>query len=253
MYSVVLATMMTVSAGSTGWWNCHGCHGCWGGCYGCHGCYGCYGCHGCYGCSGCYGGYGGYSYWGCYGCSGCYGCFGCYGSVVTYSYSSPVYVASSYIVPTYTTPSYYVTSSTLSAGSAVSAAANQSQPAGDSQAEISRLRAELEQMKQQFQALKKKPLDETSEATGNGPTQVTIHLPADAKLFIDDVVCPLTSDTRSFTTPKLQPGQKYFYDLKAEVVRGGETVTQTQRVVLEAGKEVSVTFPQLPAVATAQR
>jgi uncharacterized protein (TIGR03000 family) len=247
MYSVVLATMMTVSAGSTGWWGCHGCSGCWGSCYGCHGCYGCYGSHGCYGSSGCFGCYGGYSYWGCY---GCYGCFGCYGSVVTYSYPAPVYIASSYVVPTYST---YVASSTLSGGSMDSGVVKQSQPGGDSQAEIARLRAELEQLKQQLQAQKKKPLEETSVATGRQPAQVTIHVPADAKLFIDDVVCPLTSDTRSFTTPKLQPGQKYFYDVKAEVMRGGEMVTQTQRVVLEAGKDVSVTFPQLAPVATAQR
>jgi uncharacterized protein (TIGR03000 family) len=256
MYSVVLATMMTVSAGSTGWWNCHGCHGCWGSCYGCHGYYGCYGCYGCAGCSGCYGGYS-FSGWnGCYGSSGCFGCsgsYGYYGSAVTYSYSAPVYFASSYVVPTYTAPSYYVASSTFSGGSTVAATAKQSQPGGDSQAEIARLRAEVEQLKQQIQVQKKKPLEDPSSVARGQPAQVTIHVPADAKLYIDDVACPLTSDTRSFTTPTLKPGQKYFYDVKAEVMRGGETVADTQRVVLEAGKEVSVTFPRLTAVATAQR
>jgi uncharacterized protein (TIGR03000 family) len=140
-----------------------------------------------------------------------------------------------------------------SGGSTVSAAANQSQPGVDSQAEIARLRAEVEQLKQQIQAQKKKPLEDPGAVAKSQAAQVTIHVPADAKLFIDDVVCPLTSDTRSFTTPKLKQGQKYFYDVKAEVLRDGETVAETQRVVLEAGKEVSVTFPRLTAVATAQR
>jgi uncharacterized protein (TIGR03000 family) len=238
MYSVVLATMMTVSAGSTGWWGCHGCWGCWG-CHGYHSSSGCYGCYGCYG-----------HHYGCYG----YGCFGCQGSVVvSYGYPASIYVASGYVTPTYYAPSYVVASSGMSSSSTGSATAMQPQPTADSVGEIARLRAEVEKLRLQLDAQKKKPLEDTTVATSRQPAQVTIHVPADAKLFIDDVVCPLTSDTRSFTTPKLQPGQRYFYDLKAEVVRSGETVSQTQRVVLEAGKDVSVTFPQLPAVALEQR
>jgi len=91
----------------------------------------------------------------------------------------------------------------------------------------------------------------TAATSQPAPAQVTINLPADAKLFVDDVVCPLTSDTRSFSTPKLRQGQKYFYDVRAEVVRGGATVSETQRVVIEAGKQVSVTFPKLAPVTVA--
>src|SRR5688572_8362293 len=99
MYSVVLATMLTVGAGSpTGFGHHHhrsvsSCHGYAFSCHGCSGCYGCYGCsgYGCYGgcyCSGwCHGGYcsGGWCH-GCYGsyCHGCYGCSGWCGGVVVY-------------------------------------------------------------------------------------------------------------------------------------------------------------------------
>jgi uncharacterized protein (TIGR03000 family) len=230
MYSVILATALTVSAGSTGW--CHGCRGCWGGCYGCSGyaftsCYGCWGCYG-----GCYG----------FGCHGCYGCWGCYGY-------------SSYYVPTvaYYAPAVYVAPA---GGFVVSVVAQSSQPAGSSQTEVARLRAEVETLRQQAEMQKKKPgLGEIRTAsTGQAaPAKLTVHLPADAKLFVDDIACPLTSETRSFDTPQLRPGQKFFYDMRAEVVRGGAPVSQTQRVVIEAGQQVSVTFPQLAPVTAAAR
>ena len=73
-----------------------------------------------------------------------------------------------------------------------------------------------------------------------------------AKLFIDDVLCPLTTETRTFATSNLQPGQKYYYTVRAEVNRGGSTVSDTQRVVFQAGQQVSVSFNTF-AVADAQR
>jgi uncharacterized protein (TIGR03000 family) len=79
---------------------------------------------------------------------------------------------------------------------------------------------------------------------------VTVRLPADAKLFVDGVACPLTSDTRSFATPALQPGQRYFYTMRVELVRDGVTQSDSQRVVLEAGQASNVTFPTA-ATATA--
>jgi uncharacterized protein (TIGR03000 family) len=91
------------------------------------------------------------------------------------------------------------------------------------------------------------------ESKPAAPAHVTVNLPSDAKLFIDDVSCPLTSDMRTFNTPALKQGQKYFYDVRAEVARDGTTVTETQRVVIEAGQQVSVAFPKLSVVTTAQR
>jgi uncharacterized protein (TIGR03000 family) len=83
--------------------------------------------------------------------------------------------------------------------------------------------------------------------------KVTIRLPADAKLFVDGVSCPLTSEVRSFATPSLQPGQQYYYTIRAEVVRDGTPRTETQRVTLRAGQEIEMNFGALPAVASAQR
>jgi uncharacterized protein (TIGR03000 family) len=83
-------------------------------------------------------------------------------------------------------------------------------------------------------------------AEGKDAAQVTVKLPSDARLYVDDVLCPLTSATRRFNTPELQAGRSYYYNLKAEIVRDGEKRTATKRVVVEAGKEVTVEFKDLP-------
>lgn len=83
-------------------------------------------------------------------------------------------------------------------------------------------------------------------AEGKDSARITVKLPADARLYVDGELCPLTSDTRSFTTPELVAGQKYYYALKAEVVRGGESRTARKRVIVEAGKDVAVEFTELP-------
>jgi uncharacterized protein (TIGR03000 family) len=87
---------------------------------------------------------------------------------------------------------------------------------------------------------------------GKDTATVTVKLPSDARLYVDGVQCPLTSSTRSFDTPDLNAGQRYYYTLKAEVVREGETRVATRRVTLEAGKQVTVEFKDL-TVQTASR
>ncbi len=79
---------------------------------------------------------------------------------------------------------------------------------------------------------------------------VVVRLPKDAKLWVDEVSCPLTSDVRSFNTPALKTGRKYFYTLKAEVVRDGKPVTEARRVLVAAGKRVDVDFGDMETVTT---
>jgi uncharacterized protein (TIGR03000 family) len=79
--------------------------------------------------------------------------------------------------------------------------------------------------------------------------RVTVRLPEDARLFVDDVLCPLTSGERTFTTPPLEAGRAYYYTLKAEVVRDGRTQSTSRRIDVEAGKEMTVEFKDLPVQA----
>ena len=74
------------------------------------------------------------------------------------------------------------------------------------------------------------------------PAHITVRLPEGARLYVHGVFCPLTSGSRSFDTPRLQPGRRYLYILRAETARDGRTVTETRRVIFRAGEDVTVNF-----------
>lgn len=79
------------------------------------------------------------------------------------------------------------------------------------------------------------------------PAQITVRLPADASLTVDGVVCPLTSETRTFETPALVPGQEYVYTLKTTGQRGGRQIEQTRRVTFRSGERITVSFENVVA------
>jgi uncharacterized protein (TIGR03000 family) len=262
---------------------CWGCYGCCGGCWGC--CGGCYGYGfgywgvGVYGsCYGCWG-----TCFGCHGCYGCYGCYGaCYGGVAAVA-AVPATVVEPGAAPAQPQqqlppPKDKEKKDTSYLGNA--AAVVLKAPAGvqlsiDGRA-ISRTAAEetfrtpelepgysytytfqarvvregktVSYTKQvKVRAGQVSTADFTKLAVeGRDTAQVTVKLPADARLYVDDVLCPLKSTTRSFDTPELKAGQKYYYVLKAEVVRDGEKIERRKHVVVEAGKQVTVEFKDLP-------
>ena len=267
---------------------CGGCYGCCGGCYGC--CGGCYGCCGgcyccwggwssCYGCcGGCYGCWGGWS--GCYGgCYGCYGaCYGCCGGVVV----APVAVAP-------VTPALPVApkKDEKKAAALGNAAAVVLKAPADVQLSIEGQNIPRTTSEETFRTPELEPgssytytikatvvrdgktvaftkqvkvrAGQTSEADftkltveGKDVARVTVKLPAEARLYVDGVACPLTSAVRSFDTPELEAGRTYYYTLKAEVVQDGAKRTATKRVVVEAGKQVTVEFQDLPVAAASR-
>jgi len=119
--------------------------------------------------------------------------------------------------------------------------------------------AERAAVKDALDALRKKSQNGGNGATyvSTGPTQntaeINVHLPADARLFVDNVPCPLTSAKRTFNTPQLEQGKKYFYNLRAEVVRNGQTQSETVRVLLTPGQQVRVEFTKLMPTRVVQR
>jgi uncharacterized protein (TIGR03000 family) len=93
-------------------------------------------------------------------------------------------------------------------------------------------------------------VDENKKPGGMGAVtpdraKVVVQLPTDAKLFVDDQPIKATTERQTFNTPKLERGQTYFYDVRAEVVRDGKTVVENQRILVRAGDEVTVSFPKL--------
>lgn len=217
MYSVVLATMLTAGSATPAWHHCHSCYS-----------------SSCY-CSSCYSGYAGYAGYGCcsYSCHTshhvfpifhrhCYSSCSCSCGVVYYS-------GCSCYSPCSCTTYYY----SPCCGGVVAPQVVPVPPAKGGE--------KVPGPKE------KKPGEEQS-------ARVTVNLPSDARLWVDAVECPLTSSVRSFNTPALNPGQRYAYNLKAEIVRDGRTITETQRVVLTPGEESRVDFSSNGgAIATASR
>ena len=74
------------------------------------------------------------------------------------------------------------------------------------------------------------------------PARLLVELPADAKLYVDDHVMRTTAGRREFRTPSLARGQTYFYILKAEIVRDGDVVTDTKRILVRAGETATASF-----------
>jgi uncharacterized protein (TIGR03000 family) len=222
MYSVVLMAALTAGSATPDWrCGCHGgwgCCGCWGGCWG--GCYGCWG--GCWG--GCYGGWGGcwggcYGGWGgCYGCWGGYSSWGCAGCLGGYGYGGVGYPGSIY------------------QGGMIAPAPGTGAPAGE--------------------ALPTPSEDKSKKGTMLTPTKakLVVELPANAKLFIDDM--PMKADTRvrSFNTPALEPGQAYYYMVRVETMHDGKPVSETRRVIVRAGQVARADFKDMESesVRTAQ-
>jgi uncharacterized protein (TIGR03000 family) len=104
-------------------------------------------------------------------------------------------------------------------------------PVPPANSEIDALRKENERLRKQLEQKKPKPGNEEGIST-----------PSDARLWVDNVECPLTSAIRSFDTPALDPARQYVYDLKVQFIRDGQTVTNTQRAVIVPGREVRVDF-----------
>jgi uncharacterized protein (TIGR03000 family) len=76
------------------------------------------------------------------------------------------------------------------------------------------------------------------------PARVIVHAPADAELWFDGHRTTQTGDERLFTTPALEKGSTYHYDVRARWMSDGKAVEQTQSVQVYAGGEVHVTFPR---------
>jgi uncharacterized protein (TIGR03000 family) len=74
------------------------------------------------------------------------------------------------------------------------------------------------------------------------PATVVVKAPMDAKVTANGTVLPISKAATAFDTPKLEMGQRYWYEFTAEANRGGKLVTLTKKVAVEAGKEVVVDF-----------
>ncbi len=92
------------------------------------------------------------------------------------------------------------------------------------------------------------PVSKGSDSTPMG-ANIRFQLPAEAKLFVDGKPAAGSGAERAFYTPPLAVGQKFFYDVKAEITVDGKLVVEEKRVIVEAGANLTETFPKLVAAA----
>ncbi len=233
MYSMVLMAALTAGGespqlcfkGCGGGYGCAGYYGCGGyGCYG-YGCfssagyYRCHGCYGCYGCSNC-SGYGGNGCWGCWGsygyswysCDGCSGCWGGSGGCGGGCYGWG---------------GHGCWGSTPYAPMSPAPTMPPAAPGGE--------------MKKENEA-----------GVEDDRARLLIEVPTDARLFIDDQPMKSTSARRNFSTPKLEKGQSYYYELKVEVAREGVTHSETRKVIVRPGEVVRAAFTEGGIVAASR-
>jgi uncharacterized protein (TIGR03000 family) len=84
--------------------------------------------------------------------------------------------------------------------------------------------------------------DTPAPATEDGVARVTVIVPADARVFLDDSPTMQTGTERTFVSPTLQAGARYTYSIRASWTEGGRTVEQTRDVPVRAGANVRVDF-----------
>jgi uncharacterized protein (TIGR03000 family) len=243
MYSVVLMAALTTGSATPDWLH-HGWYGCWGGCYGCWGgcCGGFGGCFG-YGCCGggfgcCGGGFG--CCGGGFGCCGggfgcCGGGFGCCGGCC----GGGCCGGGGFGAPTY--PDGIAPGNGLIAPGTGAYLDNVGTPPGE-------LLGTPAENKSKDRDKKDQGMKSSMKA------RLIVEVPTNAKLFIDDIPVKVKAGVRSFRTPDLEPGQLYYYVVRIERMRDGKPISETRRIIVQAGQVARADFKDLEseAVRTAQ-
>jgi uncharacterized protein (TIGR03000 family) len=89
-------------------------------------------------------------------------------------------------------------------------------------------------------------------APGSAPAHITVKVPANAEVWFDGEKTTSTGTVREFNTPPLKPGVQFTYDIQARWEDNGRPVTQSQRVTVSAGSDITVTFPMQPGQGQAE-
>ena len=90
----------------------------------------------------------------------------------------------------------------------------------------------------------KKKKTSGTETMAPAPAKMLIELPADAKLFIDDMPIKTASGVQRFDTPALEPDKVYFYMVRIEMMRDGQPLSETRRILVRAGQVARTEFKE---------
>ncbi len=82
----------------------------------------------------------------------------------------------------------------------------------------------------------------TSTATNNA--LLTVDVPAEAKIFVNDRPTTSTGPVRQYISRDLQPGTTYSYKVRAEYMRDDKPVSEEKTVQLTAGQITALDFTE---------
>jgi uncharacterized protein (TIGR03000 family) len=71
---------------------------------------------------------------------------------------------------------------------------------------------------------------------------LNVSVPAEAKIFVNGAATTSTGMQRQFVSRGLETGNRYEYEVRAEMVRDGNTVTETKKVALAPGQLANLAF-----------
>jgi uncharacterized protein (TIGR03000 family) len=80
-----------------------------------------------------------------------------------------------------------------------------------------------------------------------GSAMLNVSLPAEAKVYVNGTLTKSTGATRQYVSRSLEPGQRYTYEVRAELTRDGQTLTEHKTVQLTAGEQINLVFRFEPA------
>ncbi len=73
---------------------------------------------------------------------------------------------------------------------------------------------------------------------------LSVKVPADAKVFVNDRETTSTGSDREFISRDLQTGARYNYEVRAEFTRDGKIVTENKTIQLTSGQTAGLDFTQ---------
>jgi uncharacterized protein (TIGR03000 family) len=98
-----------------------------------------------------------------------------------------------------------------------------------------------------------RPVDVPAAVTPAIPTDravLTVRVPTEATVWIQDAQSKQTGAERTFVSPPLEAGREYAYTVKAQWKAGDKEIAQTQTVNVRAGNRGALVF--LPVASTAK-
>ncbi len=90
--------------------------------------------------------------------------------------------------------------------------------------------------------IEKKDMPKGGEKKTSAPATIVVNVPEDARVTIDGNSTTQTSARRVFITPDLDLNSEYVYTFRAEIVREGRSVVDTQTVTVRGGNTTEVPF-----------